>query len=114
METDCNYRSHAIVLLSRLEGFDPELAEALLRPRKPLFEYWGPEASWIPIELYPVFEFRRKAFRRHPWWGDLIGQHPKIAENLCRRIRDDVDEFETKDPFAHSIWKVLGAAGGGI
>ncbi len=82
-------RSHAILLLSRLEGFDHELAEALLRPREPLFEYWGHEASWIPIELYPVFEFRRKAFRRHPWWGDLIGQHPKIAENLRRRIQDE-------------------------
>jgi uncharacterized protein YcaQ len=82
-------RSHAIVLLSRLEGFDPELAEALLRPREPLFEYWGHEASWLPIELYPVFEFRRKAFCRHPWWGDLIGQHPKIAESLRQRIRDE-------------------------
>jgi uncharacterized protein len=82
-------RSHAIVLLSRLEGFDHELAEVLLRPGEPLFEYWGHEASWIPIELYPAFEFRRKAFRRHPWWGNLIGQHPRIAENLRRRIRDD-------------------------
>jgi uncharacterized protein YcaQ len=82
-------RSHAILLLSRLEGFDHELAETLLRPGEPLFEYWGHEASWMPIELYPVFEFRRKAFRRHPWWGDLIGQHPKIAENLQRRIRDE-------------------------
>jgi len=82
-------RSHAIVLLSRLDGFDHELAEELLRPNEPLFEYWGHEASWIPIELYPVFEFRRKAFRRHPWWGDLIGQHPQIAENLRRRIRDE-------------------------
>ncbi len=82
-------RSHAIVLLSRLEGFDHELAEALLQPGEPLFEYWGHEACWLPIELYPVFEFRRKLFRRHPWWGDLIGQYPKIAENLCRRIRDE-------------------------
>jgi uncharacterized protein YcaQ len=82
-------RSHALVLLSRLEGFDLELAEALLRPGEPLFEYWGHEASWIPIELYPVFEFRRKAFRRHPWWGDLIGQHPQVAEDLRRRIRDE-------------------------
>ena len=82
-------RSHAIVLLARLEGFDPGLAEALLRPQEPLFEYWGHEASWIPIELYPVFQFRRKAFRRHPWWGDLIGQNPKIVENLIRRIRDE-------------------------
>jgi uncharacterized protein len=51
-------RSHVIVLLSRLEGFDPEPAEALLPPREPLFEYWGHEASWIPIEFYPAFEFR--------------------------------------------------------
>jgi len=80
-------RSHTIVLLSRLDGFDHELAEALLQPEEPLFEYWGHEASWIPIELYPVFEFRRKAFRRHPWWGDLVGQHPQIAENLRGRIR---------------------------
>jgi uncharacterized protein YcaQ len=80
-------RSHAIVLLSRLDGFDPILAEELLRPDEPLFEYWGHEASWVPIELYPVFEFRRKAFYRHPWWGDLIRQHPQIAENLRRRIR---------------------------
>ena len=82
-------RSHAIVLLSRLGGFDPRLAEALLQPREPLFEYWGHEASWIPIELYPVFEFRRREFRRHPWWGDLIGQHPIIAQNLRQRIRDE-------------------------
>ncbi len=82
-------RSHAIVLLSRLEGFEPELAEALLQPGEPLFEYWGHEACWLPIELYPVFEFRRKAFRRHPWWGDLAGQHPKVANNLRRRIRDE-------------------------
>ncbi len=82
-------RSHTIVLLSRLEGFDPDLAEMLLQPREPLFEYWGHEASWIPIELFPVFEFRRKAFRRHPWWGDLIGEHPQLAKNLIRRIRDE-------------------------
>jgi uncharacterized protein len=82
-------RSHAIVLLSRLEGFDPALAEALLQPGEPLFEYWGHEASWLPIDLYPVFAFRRQEFQQHPWWGDLIGQHPRMAENLTRRIREE-------------------------
>jgi uncharacterized protein len=81
-------RSHSIVLLSRLEGLDPVVGEELLRPGVPVFEYWGHEASWIPLELYPAFEFRRREFRHHPWWGDIVGKHPKVAADLRRRIRD--------------------------
>jgi len=81
-------RSHVIVLLSRLEGFDPALGEEILRPGRPVFEYWGHEASWIPMELYPAFEFRRREFKDHPWWGDVVGSHPEVAERLRRRVRD--------------------------
>ncbi|HXT52597.1 MAG TPA: crosslink repair DNA glycosylase YcaQ family protein [Thermoanaerobaculia bacterium] len=79
-------RSHAIVLLSRLRGFPPRLAEELLQPGEPLFEYWGHEASWIPLELYPAFGFRREELRVHPWWGDLLGEHRHLADELLRRI----------------------------
>jgi len=82
-------RSHSIVLQSRLEGFDPSYAEELLQPGEPIFEFWGHEASWIPLELYPTFGFRREDFRHHPWWGDLIGQHPEVARDLRRRICDE-------------------------
>lgn len=82
-------RSHTLVLLSRLEGLDPALPEELLRPGEPLFEYWGHEASWLPMELYPVFAFRRDGFSAHPWWGDLIGEHPEIADGILERIRDE-------------------------
>ncbi len=82
-------RSHALVLLSRLDGLEPELPEQLLRPDEPLFEYWGHEASWLPMELYPVFAFRRDDFRAHPWWGDLIGKHPEVADGILQRIRDE-------------------------
>jgi uncharacterized protein YcaQ len=81
-------RSHTVVLLSRLEGLDAAVGERLLRPGSSLFEYWGHEASWIPLALYPAFEFRRREFRSHPWWGDLVGEHPQVAKELLRRIRD--------------------------
>jgi hypothetical protein len=82
-------RSHTIVLLSRLEGLDPSLGERLLVPGEPLFEYWGHEASWIPIELYPAFEFRRRELEHHPWWGDVAGEHPRVADRVRKRIRDE-------------------------
>ncbi|GJM43481.1 MAG: hypothetical protein DHS20C21_03230 [Gemmatimonadota bacterium] len=82
-------RSHTIVLLSRLPGLRYTLGEELLQPGQPLFEYWGHEASWMPLDVYPHFEFRRRAFREHPWWGDIVGAHPKEAADLLKRIRDD-------------------------
>jgi len=82
-------RSHTIVLLSRLDGLDPVLGEELLRPGEPLFEYWGHEASWLPMNLYPLFDFRRREFQHHPWWGDVVGQNPEVTENLRRRIHSD-------------------------
>ncbi len=82
-------RSHTIVLLSRFEGMAPELPETLLQPGEPLFEYWGHEASWIPLDLYPYFGFRRRAFAQHPWWGDLVGQNPQVAERLRHRLRNE-------------------------
>ena len=82
-------RSHSIVLHSRIEGLEPAFAEELLQPGEPIFEYWGHEASWIPLELYPTFGFRREDFRHHPWWGDIIGEHPEVAKTLRQRIRDE-------------------------
>ncbi len=81
-------RSHALVPLSRLGGLHPSLPEELLQPGEPLFEYWGHEACWLPIELYPVFAFRREEFRAHPWWGDLAAENPQVTDKLLRQIQD--------------------------
>ena len=82
-------RTHGIVLASRLAGFGAATAETLLRPGEPLFEYWGHEASWMPITMYPWFEFRRREFRVHPWWGDVLAEHPKLARDIVARIERD-------------------------
>ncbi len=82
-------RSHTITLMSRLSGFDPSMGEAILQPGEPLFEYWGHEASWLPVELYPTFEFRRREFHHHPWWGDVLGENRALARRLLKRVRDE-------------------------
>ncbi len=82
-------RSHGLVLLSRIEGMHGALAENLLVPGAPLFEYWGHEASWMPLDLYPLFGWRRKAYRRHPWFGDVIGGNREMAAEILRRAREE-------------------------
>jgi len=79
-------RSHVLVLLSRLEGMSAQLGERLLAPGQPLFEYWGHEVSWMPHELYGAFAFRRRAFKAHPWWGDVLGEHPAQTRQVLQRI----------------------------
>jgi uncharacterized protein YcaQ len=79
-------RSHTLVLLSRLKGVEPEVGESLLQPGEPVFEYWGHEASWLPMDLYPAFEWRRREYRVHPWWGDLLGKHRDLAAEIVERI----------------------------
>ncbi|HEX7879585.1 MAG TPA: crosslink repair DNA glycosylase YcaQ family protein, partial [Candidatus Eisenbacteria bacterium] len=82
-------RSHAIVLLSRLDRFDPDLGEQLLQPGEPLFEYWGHEVCWLPMSMYPDMGWRRERFRHHPWWGDVIGRNPDLARDIMSRVRND-------------------------
>ncbi len=82
-------RTHSIVLASRLENFDTSLGEELLTPGEPLFEYWGHEACWIPMTLYPCFAFRRRDFKVHPWWGDLLGEHPRMVVEIMRRVEQE-------------------------
>jgi len=79
-------RTHSIVLTSRLDGFDASLGEQLLNGDKALFEYWGHEACWMPMSMYPQFGFRRRDYRVHPWWGDILGKHRKLADELLKRI----------------------------
>ena len=79
-------RTHSIVLASRLEGLDASLGETLLTPGAPLFEYWGHEACWLPLSLYPCLAWRRREYRVHPWWGDVLKAHPEVARSVLRRI----------------------------
>jgi uncharacterized protein len=57
-------RSHYLPVYSRCGPYAPELLErAAYDGSRSLFEYWGHEASFVPVELYPLFRWRMERAR---------------------------------------------------
>lgn len=72
-------RAHLVPLFSRLGPYDVGLLDRLhsRRPRR-LVEAWAHEASFVPVETWPLLEWRRRAYREHAW-GSIASaaeQHP--------------------------------------
>ena len=82
-------RSHYLPLFSRSGPYAPELLEraAYGGRRRGLFEYWGHEASLLPVELQPLLRWRMERARLGlGLWGRLARfgreQHAFIAAVL--------------------------------
>jgi len=65
-------RTHYLPGFSRLGPYRRELLEAEAWGRKrSLFEYWGHEASLLPVETQPLFRWRMERARSGETWGGL-------------------------------------------
>jgi hypothetical protein len=78
-------RSHRIALGSRVGAYPRETVSRLLGKGR-IFEYWAHEACLIPVEEWPLF--RAPMRNHHPWRGDVIGQHPDLAEEVRAAVRE--------------------------
>ncbi|MFX0593695.1 winged helix-turn-helix domain-containing protein [Melissospora conviva] len=82
-------RAHYLPLYSRLGPYPTALLDdAAYRAPRELFEYWGHEASLIPVDLHPLLRWRMEAARTAAW-----GQMRHIATEqpeLVARVRDEV------------------------
>lgn len=89
-------RSHYLPLLSRLGPYDTQALDkaSANKPRK-LFEYWGHEASLIPVERQPLFRWRMAEAQagRGIWSGPS-----KIAREKPEFIRAVLDEIRDRGP----------------
>ena len=65
-------RTHYLPAFSRLGAYPRELLEAQAWGKKPtLFEYWGHEASLMPVAMQPLFRWRMERARAGETWTGL-------------------------------------------
>jgi uncharacterized protein YcaQ len=78
-------RSHYLPIFSRLGVYDPTLLDGLAYSgERALFEYWGHEASLLPVELQPLFRWRMSFAEKHSWAG--IRRVARYQKQLVRDV----------------------------
>ncbi|WP_028627263.1 winged helix-turn-helix domain-containing protein [Metapseudomonas resinovorans] len=88
-------RSHYLPAFSRLGHYDRELLDDLAwgKPRRrALFEYWGHEASLLPLELYPLMRWRmRRAARGQGIYQQLARfgfEQQEVIQRVLQAVRE--------------------------
>jgi uncharacterized protein len=78
-------RTHYLPAFSRLGPYPREMLEDAAWGKKPtLFEYWGHEASLLPMALQPLFRWRMERARAGETWSGLA--------RFARERRDYIDQ----------------------
>ncbi|HEY0485000.1 MAG TPA: crosslink repair DNA glycosylase YcaQ family protein [Mycobacteriales bacterium] len=84
-------RSHYLPLFSRLGAYPATLLDrAAYSRRRELFEYWGHEASLLPVTTQPLLRWRMERAASDAWGRirRIRAEHPGLVE----RVRDLVAE----------------------
>jgi len=79
-------RSHYLPMWSRLGPYSREALDQFTARSGEMFEYWGHEASLLPVERYPLLRWRMEAIE--PWRSvkGIIGGHPGYVDSVYDEI----------------------------
>ncbi|WBO65922.1 winged helix-turn-helix domain-containing protein [Streptomyces camelliae] len=77
-------RSHELVPYARLGAVGRKTVEAAYWSGTRAFEYWSHAACLLPIEEWPHFAFRRRAYRHRPHWNHELpeGTYEQVIKQL--------------------------------
>ncbi|HEX7759397.1 MAG TPA: winged helix-turn-helix domain-containing protein [Caulobacteraceae bacterium] len=88
-------RTHYLPAFSRLGAYPCELLETEAWGKKPsLFEYWGHEASLMPVAMQPLFRWRMDRARAGETWEGLA----HFARERRDYIGNILSEIERRGP----------------
>ncbi|MDT0309991.1 crosslink repair DNA glycosylase YcaQ family protein [Streptomyces sp. DSM 44917] len=78
-------RSHELLPYARLGAVRRAAVESAYWSEGRSFEYWSHAACVLPMEEWPLFAFRRRAYRaRDGWWREVS---PTAYEKVLARLR---------------------------
>lgn len=84
-------RAHYLPTFSRLGTYDTEVLDRLsaYAPRR-LFEYWGHEASLLPVEVWPLMQWRMERAQDDAWGGmrRIATERPELVQAVLDDLRD--------------------------
>ncbi|WNM35502.1 crosslink repair DNA glycosylase YcaQ family protein [Streptomyces sp. Li-HN-5-11] len=77
-------RSHELVPYARLGAVGRKAVENAYWKDTHAFEYWSHAACILPIEEWPHFAFRRRAYRNRPHWNHELpdGAYEQVVKQL--------------------------------
>jgi uncharacterized protein YcaQ len=77
-------RSHELVPYARLGAVGRKAVENAYWKDTHAFEYWSHAACILPIEEWPHFAFRRRAYRNRPHWNHELpdGAYDQVVKQL--------------------------------
>jgi uncharacterized protein YcaQ len=82
-------RAHYQVLFSRLGAYDRALFDELVYGRREFTEQWAHEASIVPMDAWPLLDYRRRAHRIRPHgFETFLKEHPEYAGWVLGQIRE--------------------------
>jgi uncharacterized protein YcaQ len=85
-------RAHLLPPYSRLGGWPTPLLDDLAFRRRELFEYWGHEASYLPVALHPLLRWRmeRAASLEQGWGGPLrvFRDQPGFVDKVLQQVAE--------------------------
>ncbi len=88
-------RTHYLPAFSRLGAYPREILEQEAWGKKPsLFEYWGHEASLLPIETQPLFRWRMERARAGEIWEGMA----RFGRERRDYIDNVLEEIERRGP----------------
>ncbi|MGW4496116.1 winged helix-turn-helix domain-containing protein [Streptomyces sp. NPDC004376] len=77
-------RSHELVPYARLGAVGRQAVESAYWQDTRAFEYWSHAACVLPVEEWPHFAFRRRAYRSRPHWNHQLpeGAYEQVIKQL--------------------------------